>query len=495
MLTRLAAAAAAALTLAAASAAPAAAAPAADIPAPAGSRVAVATGAPGGLIFGNVTVTAPRGGGHLSAWPCNQTRPATSVANYTAGVTRATGVAVRADSNGDICFYTSTATHIVYDRTGVSASGTGNLAAPARLADTRTGANPGAGATLAVHTGAPAGSVAVLTLTAVPGTSGGWVAAHTCGQPRPASSHLTFAAGTPTANTAAVKADANGDVCLYTSAPTHLVVDQVGATRLLTAFPGRALDTRATGALPAGGVATIPTGNPGAVLLGNVTALAPAGPGWLAAYPCAEGRAGTSTVNFAAGATTSNFAAVKTDAAGNVCIYTTAPTHVLFDLEAVSQTTITSASPVRSLDTRALDVPLHPGTGKAFPATVARWAPTVLGQLAARGLPATYTPGVLAQITQESSGVPDAVNDWDSNWSAGIASFGLLQTIYPTFNAYASPACKGPNTPKLVKGVWQQYTPTMVDPGCNIGAGLSYVKGRYGLGKFDLWNTGNNPAY
>lgn len=37
----------------------------------------------------------------------------------------------------------------------------------------------------------------------------------------------------------------------------------------------------------------------------------------------------------------------------------------------------------------------------------------------------------------ESSGDPDAVNDWDSNAAMGTPSTGLMQTIQPTFDAYA----------------------------------------------------------
>lgn len=486
------------LSASAAVASPASAAPLRDIPAPAGSRVAVKVGTPDGLAFGNVTVASTRGNGYLTAWPCNQARPTMSVANYTLGVTRATGVAVRADSNGDICFYTSSATHIVYDQQSVTAAGVGNLVAPARVLDTRTSNSRLKAYTAArAATGAPGGSVAVVTATAVNPDGAGWLQVYPCDQPRPASSHVTFNARTTTANTVAVKTDPSGNICVFSSAGADIIVDRSAATRLVTPFPYRTLDTRTTQPVQAGGTVSFNTNNPNAVLLANITAVSPAAPGWVAAYPCTNGRGGTSTVNIgAAGSNISNFAEVAADANGNVCLYSTVATHLIFDTEAVSQNgTIPAGTPSRKLDTRALDVPLHPGTGKPFTATVSRWYPTVITQLERRGLPATYSPGVLAQITQESSGVPDAVNNWDSNWQKGIASFGLLQTIYPTFNTYAEPVCKGTNTPKLVNGIWQQYTPTMVNPDCNIGAGLSYVQNRYGLKKFDLWNTGNNPAY
>ena len=40
---------------------------------------------------------------------------------------------------------------------------------------------------------------------------------------------------------------------------------------------------------------------------------------------------------------------------------------------------------------------------------------------------------------KESSGNPNAINQWDSNWKAGHPSKGLMQTIDSTFNAYKLP--------------------------------------------------------
>ncbi|MHA6805119.1 transglycosylase SLT domain-containing protein [Salinifilum ghardaiensis] len=42
-------------------------------------------------------------------------------------------------------------------------------------------------------------------------------------------------------------------------------------------------------------------------------------------------------------------------------------------------------------------------------------------------------------IEKESGGDPNAVNNWDSNASAGTPSKGLMQTIEPTFRQYAAP--------------------------------------------------------
>lgn len=72
-------------------------------------------------------------------------------------------------------------------------------------------------------------------------------------------------------------------------------------------------------------------------------------------------------------------------------------------------------------------------------------------------------PGIYNMIMHESGGNPRAINNWDSNAKAGTPSIGLMQTIQPTFNAYA------------MKGHKNIYNP--VD---NIIAGLRYALSRYG---------------
>lgn len=73
---------------------------------------------------------------------------------------------------------------------------------------------------------------------------------------------------------------------------------------------------------------------------------------------------------------------------------------------------------------------------------------------------------VLRAIQKESSGNPRSINLWDSNAKAGIPSKGLLQTIDPTFNAYA--------------GKYRSRGP--YDPYANIYAAVRYARSRYGSG-------------
>lgn len=97
-------------------------------------------------------------------------------------------------------------------------------------------------------------------------------------------------------------------------------------------------------------------------------------------------------------------------------------------------------------------------------AGVSQWTPQVLQALAMLGQPATWLNTVLRRMNQESGGNPNSINNWDSNAKAGIPSQGLMQTIPPTFAAYAgSLAGRG-----------------ILDPLANIYAGLNYAIHRYG---------------
>lgn len=123
---------------------------------------------------------------------------------------------------------------------------------------------------------------------------------------------------------------------------------------------------------------------------------------------------------------------------------------------------------------------LHP-SGQRFPKTVARWANLVSIVMAEHKIPAKYLNGILAQIQQESSGMPNSVNLWDSNARRGTPSKGLLQIIAPTYKYYARPGLKP-----------LRY---QTQPYANIWAALNYAKKRYGMGKFALWSAGQNQGY
>ncbi|MFD3442695.1 transglycosylase SLT domain-containing protein [Streptomyces sp. NPDC058685] len=78
-------------------------------------------------------------------------------------------------------------------------------------------------------------------------------------------------------------------------------------------------------------------------------------------------------------------------------------------------------------------------------------------------IPGSYQ-GLHKNIIRESSGNPNAINDWDINAINGVPSIGLLQVIKPTFDAYHVAGTKH-----------SQY-----DPVANIVAAANYAADRYG---------------
>ncbi|MFW6694989.1 transglycosylase SLT domain-containing protein [Streptomyces sp. MAR4 CNX-425] len=119
---------------------------------------------------------------------------------------------------------------------------------------------------------------------------------------------------------------------------------------------------------------------------------------------------------------------------------------------------------------QAAAAPQAPTAPAAAPAAVAttgttlnEWINEALVVMEANGIPGTYD-GIYRNIMRESSGNPNAINNWDSNAAAGIPSQGLLQVIPPTFAAYH---VAGTST-------------TITDPVANIVAACNYAADRYG---------------
>jgi phage-related protein len=89
--------------------------------------------------------------------------------------------------------------------------------------------------------------------------------------------------------------------------------------------------------------------------------------------------------------------------------------------------------------------------------------------LAAAGVPppgskAQWEKGLNTLITRESAWNPNAINNWDSNAAAGMASRGLAQVIPPTF---ASNHVAGTSS-------------NIFDPVANVAAAIRYITRRYG---------------
>jgi hypothetical protein len=100
---------------------------------------------------------------------------------------------------------------------------------------------------------------------------------------------------------------------------------------------------------------------------------------------------------------------------------------------------------------------------KSYANNLDGWIRESLDIMKKHGIPGSYD-GIKRNIMRESSGNPNAINDWDINAINGIPSKGLLQVIPPTFAAYHVPGTS-----------WNIY-----DPVANITAACNYAADRYG---------------
>ncbi len=312
------------------------------------ARIHVADGPT--TVLGNLTVTGPEGAGWTTAYPCASGRPLASNNNYVTCETIPNFAVVRADANGDICVHTIAATHVLWDQVASTSAFTST--APTRVFDSRNSGKIPADGVARIHV-APGATTVMGNLTVTGPEASGWTTAYPCASERPLASTNNYVRGQTIPNFAVVQADASGEICVHTTAATHLVWDQVAATTAVGASaPTRVFDSRNSGKIPADGVARIHVSDQGGVtVLGNLTVTGPEGSGWTTAYPCAGGRPLASNNNYVAGQTIPNFAVVRADASGDICVHTTAATHLVWD-QVAATTAVGASAPDRVFDSR-----------------------------------------------------------------------------------------------------------------------------------------------
>jgi hypothetical protein len=232
--------------------------PAVKTPLAAGGTLAVPVGGVNGVpgdaaaVVANITATGPAGPGHLKVFPCGQARPNASTLNYAAGATVANGTITDLGTEGRICIYSPTQTHLLVDITGYFPAGADYTPiSPVRVADTRVGqpvAFPAvktplaAGGTLAVPVGGvngvPGDAAAVVANITATGPAGpGHLKVFPCGQARPNASTLNYPAGATVANGTITDLGTEGRICIYSPARTHLLVDITGYFPTTTPAP------------------------------------------------------------------------------------------------------------------------------------------------------------------------------------------------------------------------------------------------------------------
>jgi hypothetical protein len=167
-----------------------------------------------------------------------------------------------------------------------------------------------------------------------------------CGTPLPLASNLNYATGQTVSNEVLVEPGAGGAVCIYSKSPTHVIADlnatfaPNGAGTFTALVAGRMGDTRLSTKLAAGeSVEWTVLGGDGTsattALALNVAATETEGAGYLTLYPCGGTVPLASNLNFSGGQTISNHVTASVGDGGSICIYASAATHVVVDVEGI----------------------------------------------------------------------------------------------------------------------------------------------------------------
>jgi hypothetical protein len=183
----------------------------------------------------NVTATEPEAAGFVTVWPCDQPQPAASNLNVDGGATVPNLVIAPVSAQGTVCVSTMSGLQLLADVEGwFGADAPYHGVNRSRLLDTRSlsgGARVPAGQTveLSVASAAPADADAVVVnVTAASSDGGGFVTVWPCGAARPNASNLNVGNGDTRPDMVVSKVGDGDRICLYSSSPTHLVVDFEG---------------------------------------------------------------------------------------------------------------------------------------------------------------------------------------------------------------------------------------------------------------------------
>jgi Protein of unknown function (DUF3048) N-terminal domain/Protein of unknown function (DUF3048) C-terminal domain len=388
-------------------------------------RISVPEAIGGKTVVGQLTVDRAVGAGYVTAYGCDDDIPTNidgtisrSDLNYDSAVSPVASnrLIVKADNNGDVCFFTLRPVALIVDVNAVTFD-TGVNSFPNRRTDTRSGSNAlvVAGGVLRVSIPeAVGGKTVVGQLTVDRAVDAGYVTAYGCEEGIPAEpngavnrSDLNYdgAVSAVASNRLIVQADIHGDVCFYSLRPAALVVDINGVSDIgISSFPNHRTDTRTqqNPRVAAGGVlrVSVPEAVGGKTVVGQLTVDRALGAGFVTAYGCddgmpfdSDGAVSRSDLNYdgAVSVVASNRLIVKADDNGDVCFFTLRAAALVVDINGVSAVGI-SSFPNHRTDTRTQTLP--PGSITSINVPV--WPPytplpPLAGVAALTGLPADAT--------------------------------------------------------------------------------------------------------
>ncbi|MSX77654.1 MAG: hypothetical protein F2738_06415 [Actinobacteria bacterium] len=183
----------------------------------------------------NVTATGATAPGYITVWPCNQPKPYTSNLNYLPYQDIPNAVIATVDTNGQVCFASSSPTFLIADISGwFSQTSNLNVITPLRLFDTRSTKKISKtpvyvldlSATSPIALGAA--TAVVLNVTATGASKSGFATVWPCDQAQPPTSNLNFDANEDIPNLVITKVSATNTVCFNASTPVNLISDLMG---------------------------------------------------------------------------------------------------------------------------------------------------------------------------------------------------------------------------------------------------------------------------
>ncbi|MEO7398042.1 MAG: hypothetical protein ABIW84_05715 [Ilumatobacteraceae bacterium] len=235
-------------------------------------------------------------------------------------------------------------------------------------------------------------SAVAVNLTVTTPRAQGFLTAWACGTPQPATSNLNFMSDQTVAVSAIVNVGSDGEICVFNSVETQIIVDVQGyfapGSSYRTVAPARLVDTRTQGPStlhPAGeplvvrvvDTAGIEAGSAGVAV--NVTIVDNSTAGFALVYPCDTPQAvPIALVNYIAHTATPNFGIVKPAADGTICIRTSSPASIIVDAFGYfpAGSPISVTAPTRLVDTRPGGARLDVLTDIAIPVIGVSGLPT-----------------------------------------------------------------------------------------------------------------------
>jgi len=307
--------------------------------------------------------------GYLTIWPTGEPRPTVATLNSLDGRIKANAVIVPAGYQGDISIYATNTTNVILDINGYFTAASPSTLAfyplpPCRVADTRKSTFP-QGLGIPFLTGLQERDFPILNATScnIPSTAAayslnfsvvphgplGYMTVWPKGQTRPTVSTLNDIPGTIIANAAIVPAGTGGEVSVYPSNDTDVIIDingyfdtpRTGGLSLYPMEPCRVIDTRKIGSgppfsgllSPPVDVVDSPCEPPAAAqaYVFNATVVPYGALGYLTLWPDGSSRPTVSTLNALDGSITNNMAIVPSTN-GKVDAYASGITQLILDI-------------------------------------------------------------------------------------------------------------------------------------------------------------------